>query len=112
MAKLVKPIREQGMVLGKYINEAREAGQSADGKIKWDAREKEFILDVISCDEEDFSKTDGFSNATRTDYKVDEKTFTKAKFGDWANVKYFLTNGERGMIPKADSLVLIEKQSN
>lgn len=109
MANVVKTVRENGMILSKHINEAREAGESLDGKFKWDAREKEYILDVISCDEEDFNKVNGFLNATRTEYKVDETTYNKAKFGDWAKVRYFLRNGATGLIPKGDSLVLIEK---
>jgi len=106
----IKTIRENGMILGKHINEARDAGESFDGKIKWEKREKEQVLHVISCDEEDFEKVNGFpSEATITEYKVDEKTYNKAKFGDWVKVKFVLRNGEKGLIPKAESLELIEK---
>lgn len=110
MANNVKPIRENGIILGKFIRESREAGESADGKIKWPAREKEFVLDVISCDEDDFSKENGFGeNPTRTEYKVDEKTYNTAKYLDAVRVKYTLRNGERGLIPKGESCVLLEK---
>ena len=106
----VKPIRENGIILGKFIREPREAGSSADGTIKWRARKKEFVLDVISCDEDDFNKDTGFGeNPTRTEYKVDEKTYNTAKYLDSVRVKYFLRNGERGLVPKGDSCVLLEK---
>ena len=54
--KFVKPIREKGIVISKVINKAREAGQSFDGTRKWDARPEEFIVTVLSCDEDDFNK--------------------------------------------------------
>ncbi len=55
----VKPIREVGMIISKKINEAREAGKSFDGSRSWDARPEEYVLTVVSCDEDDFKETDG-----------------------------------------------------
>ena len=105
-----KPIREIGMIIGKKISEAREAGESFDGSRKWEAKEEEYILDVVSCDEEDFDKNKGFLNGTRLDYKVDKETYEKARFGGWAKVKYFMVQfADKPMQPKADSLILIEK---
>lgn len=104
----VKPIRENGIVLGKCINEAREAGESLDGSIKWAAREKQFVLKIISCDEEEFSKINGFVNETILDYVVDETTYNKAKLFDWCAVKYELRNGEKGLKGKALGCALIE----
>lgn len=106
----VKLVRENGIILGKFIREAREAGESADGKIKWNAREKEFVFDVVSCDEDIFNKDIGFGeDSTKTTYKVDEETYNKAKYGDWVKVKVSFRNGERGLIPKGESCVLMEK---
>ncbi len=88
MANFVKAIRERGIVISKELIEAREAGESFDGTRKWDKRDEEYQVEVISCDEEDFSKDFGIPNGTRCKYKVDKATFEKVKFGDWANVKY------------------------
>lgn len=86
--KFVKPIREKGIVISKVINKAREAGQSFDGTRKWDARPEEYIVTVLSCDEDDFNKETGFINRTIADYKVDKAIFDMVKFGSWGNVKY------------------------
>lgn len=107
MANFVKPIREKGMIISKKINEARQAGENFDGSVKWDARDEEYILEVISCDEEDFSKDTGFLNGTRLSYKVDKATYDRAKFGSWCNVKYTLNQfGNNQLQPKAESLIL------
>ena len=106
----VKLVRENGIILGKFIREAREAGESADGKIKWPAREKEFVFEVVSCDEDIFNKETGFGeDPTKTTYKVDEETYNKAKFGDWVKVKVSFRNGEKALIPKGESCMLLEK---
>lgn len=105
-----KPMREIGMIIAKKFVKAREAGESFDGTRKWDAKPEEYYLDIVSCDEEDFNKIDGILNGTRLNYKVDKETYDKAKFGDWAKVKYYLTQYGKDVIPKAESCVVIEKK--
>lgn len=108
MANFVKPIREKGMVISKKINEARQAGENFDGSVKWEARDEEYLLEVISCDELDFSKENGFLNGTRLIYKVDKATFDRAKFGSWCNVKYTLSQfGNNQLQPKPEALALL-----
>lgn len=105
----VKPIREQGIVISKKFNEARAAGESFDGSRKWDARDEEYIVEVISCDEDDFNKETGILNGTRAEYKVDKATWDKVKFGDWAKVKYTASQFGEKLTIKPESFTLIEK---
>ena len=107
----VKPIREIGFVVSKKINEAREAGTSMDGTRKWDARPQEFIVEVISCDEDDFNIETGILNGTRAEYKVDETTYKKVKFGDWANVKYTASQFADKLTIKPESFALRENKA-
>lgn len=109
MASFTKPIREKGIVISKHINEAREASESIDGK-KWPARDKEFVVEVISCDEDDFSEETGFPKGTRTEYKVDEETYKKVKFGMWAKVKYIVSQyGQDGVKITPQTFALLEQ---
>lgn len=105
-----KPIREIGMVISKKINEAREAGTSLDGTRKWDARPQEFIIEVVSCDEDDFDLDKGIFNGTRAEYKVDEATYKKVKFGDWANVKYTASQFADKLTIKPESFSVRKKE--
>ena len=50
----VKPIREKGIVISKTHREAKEERTDNNGKV-WPAKEEEFIVEVISCDEDDFN---------------------------------------------------------
>ena len=105
----VKPIREQGIVISKKINEARDAGESFDGSRKWDARPEEYIVEVISCDEDDFNEKTGILNGTRAEYKVEKAIYDKVKFGDWAKVKYTASQFGEKLTIKPESFALIEK---
>lgn len=105
-----KSIREQGIVINKEISEARQAGESFDGTRKWEAKDEEYFVEVISCDEDDFNKEIGIPNGTRCKYKVDKATYDKVRFGMWARVKYTLQQFGQGQpVPKAESFALIEK---
>lgn len=109
MANFTKPIREKGIVISKHINEAREAGESLDGSKKWQARDKEFIVEVISCDEDDYNDETGIPNGTRAEYKVDEETYKKVEFGAWAKVKYTASQyGENRVSIKPETFALLE----
>lgn len=83
----VKPIRERGIIISKHYQEAKEARTDMNGK-EWPASEEKYIVEVISCDEDDFSKETGILKGTRVEYPVDKETYVKAKFGMWANVKF------------------------
>lgn len=105
-----KSIRETGIVISKEISEARQAGESFDGLRKWDAKEEEYFVEVISCDEDDFNDKTGIPNGTRCKYKVDKATYDKVKFGDWAKVKFELIQYGNGTpIPKPISFALVVK---
>lgn len=107
-----KSIRENGIVISKEISEARQAGESFDGTRKWDAKEEEYFVEVISCDEDDFNDKMGIPNGTRCKYKVDKATFDKVKFGDWAKVKFQLVQFGNGTpTPKAESFALLPKNN-
>jgi len=101
-----KNIREKGIVISKTHNEAREARTDFNGT-QWPAKEEEFLIEVISCDEEDFDKEFGIAKGTRCSYKVDKATFDKVKFGMWANVKYTMKQfGEKTtFVPVSFALV-------
>lgn len=109
MPNFDKPIKEIGIVVGKKVNEAREAGKSFDGSRSWDARPEEYLLDVISCDEEDFNVDTGFSNGTRAEYKVDKATYDKVHFGSWGKVRYNARQYGSQLTIRPESFVPIEK---
>ncbi|MBP3582278.1 MAG: hypothetical protein J6J33_05965 [Clostridia bacterium] len=106
----VKPIKELGMVLSKKISEAREAGKSFDGSRSWDAKPEEYIVQVMSCDEDEFHKIDGFKNGTLADYKVDKATFDKVKFGSWGKVKFTAQEYNGKITIKPESFTLVEEK--
>lgn len=108
MANFTKSIREVGMVISKKYVEAREARKGFDGR-EWDARDEEYQVEVISCDQDDFNKVFGIPNGTRCTYKVDKATFEKVKFGDWANVKYEMSQYNDKTSYKPLSFALVEK---
>lgn len=108
MANLNKPIREKGIIVSKTYQEARPARTDYNGK-EWPATAEKYLISVISCDEEDFSKDTGILNGTLLDYPVDKETFEKAKFCDWANVKYILTEFNKELRRRPDTLVLCEE---
>ncbi len=83
----IKPIKEQGIIISKSYMEAKPARVDFNGK-EWPATEEKFLVEVISCDEDDFNKENGILNGTRIQYPVDKATFAKVKFGMWAKVKF------------------------
>ena len=108
--KFVKPIREIGIVISKKHVEAREAGESFDGSRKWDARPESFVVEVISCDEDDFNVEEGILNGTRLEYSVPKDIYDKVKFADWAKVKYTANQfGDNKVKLTPSSFALYEK---
>ena len=83
----VKPIKEQGIIISKIHIDAKPARTDFNGK-EWPASEEKFLVEVISCDEDDFNKENGILNGTRVNYPVDKATFDKVRFGMWAKVKF------------------------
>ena len=110
MAGFNKTIRELGIVISKRINEARTAGESFDGTRKWDARDEEYIVEVVSCDEDDLKKDTGITNGTRAEYKVDKETYDKVKFLDYAKVKFTAVQFGEKLTIKPVAFELIEKK--
>ncbi len=105
----VKPIREIGIVISKTHNEAREEREDFNGN-KYPAREEEYIIEVISCDEDDLNEETGIFNGTRASYKVDKETFDKVRFGMFAKVKYTASQyGEKQVNVKPETFALLEK---
>lgn len=103
----VKPIRETGIVISKKYKEAKEARKDLEGK-EWPATPEKFIVEVISCDEDDFNKNTGILNGTRAEYEVDKAVYDKVKFGDWANVKYTMTQFGEKLTIKPETFKLVE----
>lgn len=104
-----KPIRELGLVLGKYFKEAKAERVDNTGK-KWPATPEKWVVNVISCDEDDLNKVSGIENGTICEYEVDKLTFDKIKFLDYVKVKYSLVQyGTNPVRPVPISLTLIEK---
>ena len=105
----VKPIRENGIVISKAYKEAREERTDLNGKV-WPATAEKYVVEVISCDEDDFNKETGILNGTRAEYEVDKATFDKVKFGMWAKVKYTASQFGEKLTIKPESFALIEKE--
>ena len=111
MASFIKPIREKGIIISKEHREKKDARTDMTGK-EWPATEEQFLVEVISCDEDDFSKDTGILNGTRVTYKVDKETYDKVKFGMWANVKYEAKQfGENQIRISPLTFALIEKNN-
>lgn len=87
---IVKPIRERGIIISKRYQEPKDARTDMNGK-EWPAVEEKFLVEVVSCDEDDFSKETGILKGSRVEYPVDRATYDKVKFGMWANVKFQLS---------------------
>lgn len=104
-----KSIKEKGLIISKEHKEAKEERTGLDGRV-YPATEEKYIIEVISCDEEEFDKKLGIKNGTRIYYEVDKATFDKAEFGMWANVKFkALQFGDKAVSYKGIALSLIEK---
>jgi len=104
----VKPIREQGIVISKTYKEAREARTDMNGR-EWPATEEKFLIEVISCDEDDFNNETGILNGTRAEYPVDKETYEQVKFGDWAKVKYVASQFQDRLSIQPKEFALIVK---
>lgn len=105
----VKPIREIGIVISKTHNEAKVERKDLNGNI-YPPREEEFIIEVISCDEDDLKEETGITNGTRASYKVNLETFNKVKFGMFAKVKYTASQyGDKQVSVKPETFELLEK---
>lgn len=87
MANIVRKIKEQGIVIFKEHREAKEERTDYNGKV-WPATDEKFIVDVVSCDEDDFNSISGMPNATRAQYQVNKDVFDSIKYLDKVNVKY------------------------
>lgn len=102
-----KPIKEQGIVISKIFKEAKPARRDINGK-DWPASEEKYLVEVISCDEDDFNEKNGILNGTRVEYPVDKETFEKVRFGMWAKVKFEATQFGDKLTTKPLSFSLIE----
>ena len=102
----VKPIREKGIVISKKYVEAKEERTDLNGKV-WPASEEKYVVEVISCDEDDFNEISGISNGTRAEYKVEKDVYDKVKFGMWANVKYTASQFGEKLTIRPESFALI-----
>lgn len=104
-----KPIREYGIIISKSYIEARPQRTGLDGKV-YSATEEKFMVEVISCDKDDFNKDTGILNGSRLSYPVSKDVFDKVKFGDWANVKYTAQQYGEKLTTTPESFELIEKK--
>lgn len=105
----VKPIRERGIIISKTYKDAKEARTDLNGR-DWPATPEKYLVEVISCDQDDFSKDTGILNGTRAEYDVDKATFDKVKFGMFADVKYTASQFGDKMTIKPVSLNLVENK--
>lgn len=105
----VKPIRERGIIISKTHKDAKEARTDLNGR-DWPATPEKYLVEVISCDQDDFSKDTGILNGTRAEYDVDKATFDKVKFGMFADVKYTASQFGDKMTIKPVSLNLVENK--
>lgn len=103
----IKPIKEKGIVISKEYKEAKPARKDLNGK-DWPATAEKYLVEVISCDAEDFDKVNGILNGTRVSYPVDKNTYDRVKFGMWANVKFEVSQFGDKMQTKPLSFVLID----
>lgn len=87
MANIVRKIKETGIVISKEHRDAKPERTDLSGKL-WPATEEKYIIEVISCDEDDFNSVTGMPNATRASYGVEKEIFDGLKYLDKVNVKY------------------------
>lgn len=105
----VKPIREKGIIISKSYKEAREERTDLNGKV-WPKYEERYVVEVISCDEDDFNEKNGILNGTRAEYQVDKAIFDKVKFGMWAKVKYTASQYGDKLNIKPETFALVENK--
>ena len=110
MANFVKPIKEQGIVLSKIYREAKEE-REYNGK-KYDAAPEKYLVQVISCDEDDFDRVEGIPNGTIAEYEVTKEVYDKVKFGMWAKVKFTVTQFGERMLIKPEFFALLDKKED
>ena len=108
MASFVKPIKEQGIVLSKIYKEAK--GEREFRGEKYAATPEKFLVQVMSCDEDDFDEATGIPNGTLAEYEVTKEVFDKVKFGMWAKVKYVVNQFNDKLSIKPESFQLIDKK--
>ncbi len=105
----VKPIREKGIIISKTHKDAREARTDMQGK-EWPATPEKFLVEVISCDQDDFKPDTGILNGTRAEYDVDKATYEKVKFGMWAEVKFTASQFGTELKIKPETFKLIDNK--
>ena len=85
MASIVRPIKEQGVVLSKEVKEATNEFKAKDGSVV-PAQPKRFVVMVASS--YDCNNETGLGKPTILDYKVDEELFNKIKYLSEVEVIY------------------------
>lgn len=104
----VKPIREKGIVIGKRYVEAKAERTDINGKT-WPASDEKYLVQVVSCDEDDFDEIKGISNGTMLEYPVNKEIWDKVVFLDKAKVKYTASQFGEKLTTKPESFELLDE---
>ncbi len=104
-----RPIREYGRIIGKRYVEAKEKRTDMNGK-EWPATDEKFLIQAVSCDEEDFDEINGMQNATILEYPTDKLTWDNAVFLEKVKVKYCLNQFAEKITYKPKSIELIDEK--
>lgn len=104
----VKPIREKGIVIGKRYVEAKAERTDINGKT-WPASDEKYLVQVVSCDEDDFDEIKGISNGTTLEYSVNKETWDKVVFLDKVKVKYTASQFGEKLTTKPESFELLDE---
>ena len=104
----VKPIREKGIVIGKRYVEAKAERTDINGKT-WPASDEKYLVQVVSCHEDDFDEIKGISNGTTLEYSVNKETWDKVVFLDKVKVKYTASQFGEKLTTKPESFELLDE---
>ncbi len=101
MAYVKKPIKEEGIIISKFIKKATSEWTDKDGRFVAAQPEKKMLTIVSSCE---IDKNLGFDGPTLQSYEVDAEVFQKAKIYGHCRVKFYMDNAGK---LSADSVELI-----
>lgn len=98
-----KPIKEEGVIVSKFIKPATNAFVGRDGNEVPARPAQPTVIVVSACD---FDPQNGFDGPSLLSYKVDATLFAKLGYSSRVKCKFFvLPNGTL----QEDSIELIEK---
>lgn len=103
MAFIKKPVKEEGIIVSKFIKPATGEFPTQDGRIIPAQPERPTVIVVSACD---FDEQKGFDGPSLLTFKVDLALYNKMKYSDRVKCKFFVLENGRF---QEDSIELIQK---